>query len=156
MNLIPEVAKLLDIELGEEFRIIDAAGFDYGVFRLGENYIEQKLRNDKWLLSYEHMIGAIVCGRLQVVKLPKHPLDETEKEYLLNMIRPWKYKVVSVTKYLGTGTPKEEFIQICYLQNGYKYYISLPQFKKGVMYRGMELERDYSLDDLDLCSKLID
>ena len=35
MNLIPEIAKLLDLELGEEFKIFDAAGFDYGVSRLG-------------------------------------------------------------------------------------------------------------------------
>lgn len=150
MNLIPEVARLLNIELGEEFKIFDAAGFDYGVFRLGENYIEQKLRNDKWLLSYEHMIGAIVCGRLKVVKLPQIPLDEVEKDYLLNIIRPWKDKVISITKYLGTMTPNDEFIQICYLHNGCTYYMSLPQFKKGSMYKGMELEREYSLEDLEL------
>ena len=151
MNLIPEVAKLLNVELGEEFKIFDAAGFDYGVFRLGENYIEQKLRNDKWLLSYEHMIGAIVCGRLKVVKLPKVILTDEEKEYLSNMIRPWRDKVKSVTKYWGLEEcVKIEFIQICYVQNGINYYMSLPNFEKESMYKGMELERDYSLEELGL------
>ena len=151
MNLIPEVAKLFDIELGEEFRILDTAGFDYGVFRLGENYIEQKLRNDKWLLSYEHMIGAIVCGRLKVVKLPKVILTDEEKEYLSNVIRPWREKVVSVTKYWGLENGiKIEFIQVCYVQNGINYYMSLPNFEEGSMYKGMELKRDYSLEELDL------
>ena len=150
MNLIPEVAKLLDLEIGEEFKVVDAAGFDYGVFRLGENYIEQKLRNDKWLLSYEHMIGAIVCGRLKVVKLPKVILTDEEKEYLSNVVRPWRDKVISFTKYWSTGEDVNEFIQICYVQNGMKYYISLPDFEKGSMYKGIELERDYSLEELGL------
>ena len=151
MNLIPEIAKLLDLELGEEFKIFDAAGFDYGVFRLGENYIEQKLRNNKWLLSYEHMIGAIVCGRLKVVKLPKVILTDEEKEYLSNVVRPWGDKVISVTKYWGLENGiKIEFIQICYVQIGINYYMSLPNFEEGSMYKGMELEREYSLEDLEL------
>lgn len=146
MNLIPEVAKLLNIELGEEFKIFDAAGFDYGVFRLGENYIEQKLRNDKWLLSYEHMIGAIVCGRLRVVKLPKQLLDEKEKEYLAYIIKPFKDKVEYLYKE-STLNNNKEWLSIKMKDNEYVHF---PSFKKDSMYKGMELERNYSLEELGL------
>ena len=146
MNLIPEVAKLLDLEIGEEFKVVDAAGFDYGVFRLGENYIEQKLRNDKWLLSYEHMIGAIICGRLKVVKLPKQLLDKKEKEYLAYVIKPFKDKIEYLYKKSHLDN-KNEWIAIKMKDDESVHF---PSFKKDSMYKGMELERNYSLEELGL------
>ena len=143
MNLIPEIAKLLDLKIGEEFKVVDAAGFDYGVFRLGENYIEQKLRNDKWLLSYEHMIGAIVCGRLKVVKSPGSILTDKEREYLAAVIEPYRDDVVCIMKSNVFEYPR------VYIHLKHETF-GLPWFNKDEKYKGMELERNYSLEELGL------
>ena len=71
-------------------------------------------------------------------------LDEKEKEYLSVVIKPWRDKVKSIAKY--RYSPEDEFICIeikC-------KYINLPYFKAGTMYKGMELCREYTLEELNI------
>ena len=70
-------------------------------------------------------------------------LDEAEKKYLSAVIRPWRDKVKYVTKNEIDG---EEFISMqvkCEL-------IKFPNFKVNTMYKGMELNKEYTLDELGL------
>jgi len=76
---------------------------------------------------------------------PKSILDEKEKEYLSFVIRPWKNKIGYIDKRYGAD---KEWIEI-YLKKG-DSYTNLPRFKKGTMYKGMELDREYSLEDLGI------
>lgn len=78
-------------------------------------------------------------------------LDKTEKEYLLNIIKPFKNKICHIVKYT-ISVYDEEFIQICVKsnrKNGY-HYINLPAFTRYSMYKNMELCHKYSLKELDL------
>lgn len=74
----------------------------------------------------------------------KEILDEEEKEYLSAVIKPFKGKVKYICKisYLGG-----EFIKI-YIRNDSA--ISFPYFKSGTMYKGMELNKKYTLEELGL------
>ena len=74
----------------------------------------------------------------------KEILDEEEKEYLSAVIKPFKGKVKYICKisYLAG-----EFIKI-YIRNDSA--ISFPYFKSGTMYKGMELNKKYTLEELGL------
>ena len=143
MNLIPEIAKMLNVEIGEEFKLLDTSNHDNGLFRLGENYIEQKSKDGKWSPSYDYIIGAIVCGRLKVVKLPDLILTEKEKEYLSSVIEPYRDDVVCIIKSDVFEHPR------VYIHLKHDIF-GLPWFEKDTMYKGMEFEKRYSLEDLGL------
>ncbi len=74
-------------------------------------------------------------------------LDKKEKEYLSGVIRPFRDRIRYITKnaYIMSGD-KREFISICTF-NG---VTPLPYFKAGTMYTNMELNKEYTLEDLDL------
>lgn len=69
-------------------------------------------------------------------------LDEEEKEYLSAVIRPFKDRIEFISKsrmfddYICIGLNDEAII--------------LPYFKKGTMYKGMELYKKYTLKELGL------
>lgn len=72
-------------------------------------------------------------------------LDEVEKRYLRNIIRPFKNKVKAISKRKGE---KEDYIEI-YMKREYETF-DLPCFKKGTMYKGMEEYKEYTLEELGL------
>lgn len=73
-------------------------------------------------------------------------LDETEKRYLASVIRPFRHKIKSIekTKIGDSG--------LCYLNISLKNNDSAtsPNFKKDSMYKGMEPNKEYSLEELGL------
>lgn len=75
-------------------------------------------------------------------------LDKTEKEYLLNIIKPFKNKICYIVKYKSIGSNNEEYIQICV--KSYNRYINLLTFVSGSMYNNMKLAHGYSLKELGL------
>ncbi len=77
----------------------------------------------------------------------KEILDEKEKEYLSAVIRPFRDRVEYIKKVGGN----REFIEIT-INDKYFYFehINLPYFKKGTMYKGMELDKKYTLKELGL------
>lgn len=73
-------------------------------------------------------------------------LDETEKRYLSEVIRPFKNKVIFISKE-GNSIYDEELIFI-ELKNG--ELISLPYFEINTMYKGMKKDKKYTLKELGL------
>ena len=74
----------------------------------------------------------------------KEILDEQEREYLSSVIRPFRHKVEYIVKFVY---PPEEYISIWLLHDE---VIDLPFFKKGTMYKGMEKDKKYTLEELSL------
>ena len=70
-------------------------------------------------------------------------LDEEEKRYLEGVIRPFRDKVVYIEK---IGNSLEEYIWIEIKGDD----IKLPFFKANTMYKGMKVDRKYSLEELGL------
>lgn len=67
-NLIPEICKMLGVELGEEFKVVYKVGFEIicnftkeGVF-VHEGYKYRK-----------ELLADIICGKAEIVKLPWKP-----------------------------------------------------------------------------------
>ena len=77
----------------------------------------------------------------------KEILDEKEKEYLSNVIKPFKNKIKNIEKRISYGDGLEEFIVI-HVKNDYS--IDLPNFKKNTMYKNMKINKQYTLEELGL------
>lgn len=85
-------------------------------------------------------------GYKTVYEAEKAILDEEEKEYLSHVIRPFRDRIKSIVK--------------CPYFDGKKYWIdinlireesmSFPIFNKNTMYKGMELDKEYTLEELGL------
>lgn len=71
-------------------------------------------------------------------------LDDVEREYLKNVIKPFKNKVNGIRKGSSGGG---EFIHIGIID---EMGIFLPNFKKNTMYKGMEAGKEYTLKELSL------
>ena len=137
-----EVAKLLGVELEEEFRI-DNWFFKYKLTKDGfmcwSDYLQQ------W--NYSGGIEDLLTGESKIIKLPKPILNETERKYLSAVIKPFRDSVVAIIK--SQYDDYYEFIQIEVNQEMYEY-VNLPNFKKGIMYKGMEIDKGYTLEELGL------
>ena len=71
-------------------------------------------------------------------------LTEKEKAYLSAVVKPFKGKVKTVEKVSFGG--EEEYLKILFEMD----LMSLPFFAKGTMYKGMEANKRYTLEDLGL------
>ena len=153
-NKMNEVAQLLGLELEEEFRI---EGFPHK-YTLSENGLVSW--SDYWQLWVpSDILGRLLTGKYQLVKLPKSILDDVEKEYLGNIIKPFRNRILYIAKSETVKTydnpnPKiYECIYIMYKDSTKKknpYYMGFPHFEKGTMYKDMELDKKYTLEELGL------
>lgn len=68
-NHMPDVAKMLGVELEEEFKVENYASY---IFRIGENSLEMHHEcNEDW--EETPIIGRILNGELAIFKLPWKP-----------------------------------------------------------------------------------
>lgn len=72
-------------------------------------------------------------------------LDEGERKYLSDVIRPFRKKIDTISKFHTANT-----MQYIYFQMKDKNGWTLPLFKKDTMYKGMVQGRHYTLDELGL------
>lgn len=95
-------------------------------------------------------------------------LDDEEREYLKNIIRPFYKKVICIKKEQVNYYEKtlringEQLNEILFFENikirclnefGVIQTITLPVFKKDTKYIGMESGKEYTLDDLGFTKK---
>ena len=78
------------------------------------------------------------------LELVKEVLDEKEKEYLNNIIKPFRDKVTFIQK---CGNKFKEFISIGIKDDT---NIALPYFEIDTMYKGMKIYKEYTLTELEL------
>lgn len=77
-----------------------------------------------------------------IYEAPKQILTKEEKEWLENFLRPFKNRFVYIKKRIY-----DSFFIMIQLKND---SICLPYFKKDTMYKGMELNKKYTLKELGL------
>lgn len=137
-----QVAQMLGVELEEEFKLNDSDNYKYKIIKDGM-FMNSGFASD-WF-SANHILLGVLIGKYEI---KKPILDEKEKEYLSNVIKPFRDKVMNIAKY---DTEKNQFIRICYcdIDKNLEYMYFTP-FKKGTIYKGMEVNKKYSLEDLEL------
>ena len=146
-NKMSEVAKLLGLKLGEEFTI-KGVNSSYR-FKLTAIGLMSSWRNSsKWNSS--GLLEEFITGHYQISKEKTNSvLDAAEKRYLTNIIKPFKDQVIAIAK---RSANYGEFIDIMIDEGdiGDCGNIYLPYFKPGKMYKGMKVNREYSLEQLGL------
>ena len=144
-NKMKEVAKLLGLELEEEFRIKNS-NFRYKLSKDGFMFWSDY--NQDWFCISK--LEQLLIGYCEIIKLPKPILDDKEKEYLSNVIKPFRDKVFTVSKQIYGDA---HYIQIrmstLYRNTVYEFF-NLPSFKPETMYKGMEINKKYTLEELGL------
>lgn len=83
-------------------------------------------------------------------------LDKEERKYIKNIVRPFRNKVTSI--YKSQDNDMSEYIVIIYQDTYYgenttERRIYLPNFRANTMYKGMSLNKDYTLEDLGIIFK---
>ena len=73
-------------------------------------------------------------------------LDEKEKAYLSAVIKPFRKDVECIVKFKRYSGEKEYI----YMTMKRDDYCTLPIFEKGTMYKGMEANERYTLEELGL------
>lgn len=93
----------------------------------------------------------IKFGNIRTIERPHYQkiysgeiLDTKEKEYLSAVIKPFRNKVNKITK-----KQYEDIEWICVILANNDWF-SLPAFDKNKMYKGMNGNRGYSLEELGL------
>lgn len=109
-------------------------------------YLSDACETDKCLLlSFGQFNNLIVeLNREQPI------LDEVEKKYLWNIVKPFKDRVVCITK---NKLYEYEYLAITIVKvESYSKFNTfyLPDFVPNTMYKGMKLNKDYTLKELGL------
>lgn len=107
--------------------------------KLGNEVDKQNglLVSNKQRLSY-------LKSELKKLQRKRPILDEKEKEYLSAVIKPFRDEVITIAKFKNCSDKEFLFLET------EDDYAELPAFKKGTMYKGMELDKEYTLKELGL------
>lgn len=143
MNYMKDVAQLMGVEIGEEFKIEGHSG--NVKYRLTEENLEYLSSCDHWF-SISSTLNCLLNGEYKAVKIPKPVLDDVERKYLAGVIRPFRNRIKHFYKYPCANGNCEAIAAITEDCD----YLDFPRFKKGSMYKGMELNRKYSIEELGL------
>ena len=143
MNYMEQVAQMLGVELREEFFIKN----DNNRYWISENGMFRYSKYNEWVVSSVELME-LLTGEAEIVKIPKPILDEVEKRYLSNVIKPFRSEVKYIVK--CNDNKSEYFEDIRVVFEGRYSTLYFPYFEKGTMYKGMETDKEYSLDDLGL------
>lgn len=109
---------------------------------------ELKIRKDDGNYCYYTIEMIAEVKRLTkyetIYKREEPILDDKEKEYLGNLIRPFKDKVILISK------GENEKGQYIFIVSAGDEDIYLPYFIENTMYKNMKVNKDYTLEELGL------
>lgn len=150
------MTKYSDIEIRTAENLLKR-GFKWIARGIYGAIIAYKIKTDQEKYRYGKVIcsdlvpifESIRCGDEPVsLEAIVHPqiLDDAERRYLKGVIRPFRDRVTSICKGKDT-TSKRECLTIFVS----KYdRCNLPWFEAGTMYKGMEMYKEYTLEELGL------
>ena len=133
-NKMEALAKLLGVELEEEFRLSTRNDCKY---KLTQNGIWCCFNDNDWVDAT--LSGLVFFG---ITEICKSILTKKEKEYLSSVIKPFRDRVSSISK-----DGPLEYITISLDDDDFAI---LPNFKEDTMYKGMTLGKKYTLEELEL------
>lgn len=153
-NKAPELIKYKGTRRNYQREFINYIDLE-GVHKSGVDYKDFEGNHISSVIGEDLLLGQIVYG--ECITILDGILTIIEKEYLSNLIKPFKESVKYIAK---VETEGQERIKICYKDylnnksdadfiNNYTFF-GLPTFKAGTMYCGMELDRQYTVEELGL------
>lgn len=131
------------------------------LIKIDENYYRET--NENGIIRYFNNLKGLKDnyhdylnqGRIIKIEEPKYTtvyeykpkiLDNTEKRYLSNVIRPFRDKIKYISKYHSSAVNKEYI----YIRIPNNTDIMLPYFEENTMYKDMRLDKEYTLEELGI------
>ena len=74
-------------------------------------------------------------------------LDDVEKRYLKNVLRPFKDRIIYVKKLQSTACRKIAYLYVAVKDDSYMMF---PRFNKNTMYKNMKINKEYTLEELGI------
>ena len=139
-NKMEELARLAGLELEEEFTL-DNRPIKYKLTKDGFMYWTDEYQ--QW--NYTCGVEVLFTGKKRIVKIPI--LNEKEKEYLSAVIKPFRDKVSLISK---RSNDNGQFISIEIEEKPHNNNMFFPYFEADTMYKGMEINKYYTLEELGL------
>lgn len=150
MNHMKQVAQLLGVELGEEFKI---KSFENN-FKFTDSgllyYNEYSELNTKWVKD-SYMLHGLLTGKNKIIKISKSDnvenkpiLTDKEKKYLSLVIEPFRDDVEYISKC------RDNFRAFIVIKLYFEPPVILPYFDEEIRYKGMEMEKRYTIEELGL------
>ena len=148
MNYMEKIAQMLGLEFNENFHIkLDSNIILESEYRFTEKGL---MRYHKFIEQWDFAIYDtflhLLDGKYEVVKIPESILTEQEKLSLSTVIKSYRKKV----KYICKLTYHDYYKEYLYISLNDGATTHLPDFDTNAMYKGMELGRYYSLEELGL------
>ena len=81
------------------------------------------------------------------LKIQEPILDDAERKYLGGVIKPFRNKIKYIQKIAYVDYTKNQYLRFC-MKNEPSW--TMPLFEPNTIYKGMELNKQYSLDELEL------
>ena len=120
--------------------------WNYGI-RIAKTNLNVYVKGNGYMDALLILLGAEHEERGTHVVHEDQILDSAEKEYLGNFIKPFRNMVYWIAKISGTG---KCFIRIEFNNDGVDDRIDLPLFDENKMYKGMEPNEIYTLEELGI------
>ena len=130
---------MLGLEIGEEFKIEGPNNYKY---RFDDNLMTL-MPDGRWCTA-PAMLNQILEGKYKIIK---PILTEEEREYLSYVIKPFRDEIEYIHKFTCPNSTKEYLLGFI---KDIGYHLELPPFIKGTMYCGIELGKEYTLEELGL------
>ena len=80
-------------------------------------------------------------------------LDNEERKYLSNVIKPFRNKVRHIKKSANFNVGRKHFYEFLSISMPGEDSFDLPYFETNAMYKGMKLDKEYTLEELGLFKK---
>ncbi len=112
--------------------------------QLNLDYYTNDLKSKLFLEALE-IVKVERTMKLDVI-YEKGILDDVEKRYLKNFLNPFRKKVKYIQK-IKSPNPLDTYL---FIQLADKEKIDLPNFNINEMYLGMELDKQYTLEELGI------
>lgn len=110
-NLIPEIAHMLGVELGEEFKI---KGYDRLTYKLTDNGLELATGDGQKTKWFDHgVLNSLLNGKMEIVKLPWKP--KMYEDY-------WTFGKLGEKWIVGTLSWRELPYEILLFDKGWVYH----------------------------------
>lgn len=107
-NHMKEVAELLEVELGEVFRVDDCRSVAEMYFRLTEDGLEQSdTPNGEWNEGNEWVLALLLTGEADIIQLPWKPQDG--KQYYVPRITAYSENMYAIYCWDGDDYDKEHY-----------------------------------------------
>ena len=150
-DCIDLIANYFCLDVGTIFQIEGLPGyfkFDHKGMLLWQGC---NMRPDEWLSNNEYILVGLIAGRKHIK--PRELLTDAERAHIKSVIEPYGYDVWDIRKV--QNSQDTQMIVITYDYCGTRdpldsFEVSLPFFDNNTMFTGLQLNKDYTLEELGI------